>query len=53
MDLIEQRLDNLSYELRSHYFKEFTKVLHGLLSDILKREQEDHIETPLKSWINS
>ena len=26
--------------------KEFTKVLHGLLSDILKRE-DDYIETPL------
>ena len=28
------------------YKKEFTKVLHGLLSDILKRES-DNIETPL------
>ena len=28
------------------YKKEFTKVLHGLLSDILKRES-DYIETPL------
>ena len=28
--------------------KEFTKVVHGLLSDILKREN-DYIETPLLS----